>query len=72
LLFTANDPTALASELMRLIDDARLREAIGRRALLTVEERFGMSRVARHYIQLYEELMLAYRIQVSMAGGRGA
>ncbi len=72
LLFTANDPTALASELMRLIDDARLREAIGRRALLTIEERFGMSRVARHYIQLYEELMLAYRIQVSMAGGRGA
>ena len=29
LLFTANDPTALASELMRLIDDARLREAMG-------------------------------------------
>jgi len=70
LLFTAEDPTSLTSELMRLLDDARLRESIGGRARLTVEEKYGMRHVAQQYIQLYEELVPGSHTQVSTAGRR--
>jgi glycosyltransferase involved in cell wall biosynthesis len=72
LLFTANDTTSLTSELMRLLDDERLREGIGRTARMTVEERYGMARVARQYIELYEELVLGGAARMSMAGRRRA
>jgi glycosyltransferase involved in cell wall biosynthesis len=72
LLFSANDAASLTSELMRVLDDVRLREAIGRRARVTVEEKYGMACVARQYIELYEELMLDGDAGVSMAGRKPA
>jgi len=72
LLFTAGDPTSLTSELIRLLDDARLLEAIGRRARLTVEERYGIRHVAQQYIQLYEELVPRSHTQISTAARRRA
>jgi glycosyltransferase involved in cell wall biosynthesis len=56
LLFSVDDPTSLASELMRLLEEADLRETIGRHARRTVEERYGLDYVARRHIALYEEL----------------
>jgi glycogen(starch) synthase len=70
LLCTVDDPSSLAAELSRLLDDAELREALGRRARLTVEERYGLPSVARQYIQLYEELLHGRQGQSSMAGIR--
>jgi glycosyltransferase involved in cell wall biosynthesis len=72
LLFTANDATSLTSELMRVLDDDRLREAIGRSARLKVEKQYGMARVARQYIELYEGLMLDGDARISIAEGRRA
>jgi glycosyltransferase involved in cell wall biosynthesis len=72
LLFKARDANSLTSELIRMLDDDRLREAIGRRARLTVEERYGMRRVARQYFELYEELMLDGDARISITEGRPA
>jgi glycosyltransferase involved in cell wall biosynthesis len=72
LLFTADDSTSLTSELKRLLDDARFREAIGGRAQLTVEERYGIRRVAQQYIQLYDELVPRSQRQFSTTGRRRA
>jgi glycogen(starch) synthase len=71
LLCKVDDPNSLATELTRLLDDTELREAIGRRARLTVEERYGLHSVARQYVQLYEELLHGRQSRSSMAGRRG-
>jgi glycosyltransferase involved in cell wall biosynthesis len=57
LLFTSDDPTSLTSELMRLLDDMQLRQAIGRRARVRVQERYGLDVVAQQYARLYHELL---------------
>jgi glycosyltransferase involved in cell wall biosynthesis len=56
LLFRVDDPSSLASALMRLLDDPDLRRAVGRQGRLTVIERYGFDGVARRYRALYEEL----------------
>jgi glycosyltransferase involved in cell wall biosynthesis len=57
LLFSVDDPTSLASALIRVLEDSELRVAIGQRALRTVEEQYELRRVSRRYIELYAGLL---------------
>jgi L-malate glycosyltransferase len=47
----------LAEALIRLLDDARLREQLGRAGRSTIEQRFTIAATARAYAELYDELL---------------
>jgi len=53
LLVPPRDPTALASAVLHLYEDAGLREQLGRNALRTVEERFSPRAIAAEVIKCY-------------------
>jgi glycosyltransferase involved in cell wall biosynthesis/Ser/Thr protein kinase RdoA (MazF antagonist) len=54
LLFRVDDPQALTDCLASLLDQEELRRRLGRAARQTVEARFSLETVARHYVKLYE------------------
>jgi glycosyltransferase involved in cell wall biosynthesis len=59
LLFTMNDPDALAACLLDLIHRPDLRRQLGAAARRTIEQSFSMDTVAGQYISLYRDLLAA-------------
>ena len=57
LLFTVDDPGALAENLQRVLAQAGLREQLGRQARQHVVDRFSLGYVADCYLDLYKSLM---------------
>ena len=57
LLFDPEDPEHLASVLIRSLGAESLRDRIGRRARLSVGERFAIHEVAERYLRLYGQLV---------------
>jgi GT2 family glycosyltransferase/glycosyltransferase involved in cell wall biosynthesis len=53
-----NDPQRMAAEILRLIDNAEARDALGRRARATVEARFSWDRIAERQRDMYRSLTL--------------
>jgi L-malate glycosyltransferase len=58
LLVPARDPVKLAEGIMRVLGDRREAEAMGRRGLELVRERFTIEKMVTAYEKLYESLML--------------
>lgn len=58
LLVPPDDARALEQALVRLLDDADLRERLGAAAARVIEERFTLDAVAPRYLTLYEALVL--------------
>lgn len=56
LLVPADDADALASAMLRLVDDRGLRERLGRAARRRAEERFGLGRWRAAHLELYQSL----------------
>lgn len=56
ILVPPGDPQALASELQRLLQDATLRERLGRSARQRYQERFTHTAMARAVAELYARL----------------
>jgi glycosyltransferase involved in cell wall biosynthesis len=56
LLFTVDDPDALAETLTRVVRSPALREALGRSARRTVETTYALEHVAHRYADLYAAL----------------
>ena len=56
LLVPVRDPTALAAALAALLDDAALRQRLGRHARLTVQQRFSTEVVVHKLAALYRAL----------------
>lgn len=57
LLFTVDDPQALAESVHRVLTQANLREQLGRQARQRVVDRFSLGYVADCYIDLYRTLL---------------
>lgn len=57
LLVPPGDAPALARALAELLQDPERRAAMGRRARIRAEERFGLERVAASYLDLYRRLL---------------
>jgi len=57
LLIPAKDPQALAVALNRLLNDAELRESMGKRGRAMVEAEFSTEYVVEQTLQLYKELL---------------
>ncbi|MDD5114888.1 MAG: glycosyltransferase family 4 protein [Methylobacter sp.] len=57
LLVPAKDPQALAVALNRLLNDAELRESMGKRGRAMVEAEFSTEYVVEQTLQLYKELL---------------
>jgi glycosyltransferase involved in cell wall biosynthesis len=57
LLVPAKDPQALAVALKRLLNDAELRESMGKRGRAMVEAEFSTEYVVEQTLQLYKELL---------------
>jgi glycosyltransferase involved in cell wall biosynthesis len=57
LLVSAKDPQALAVALNRLLNDAELRESMGKRGRAMVEAEFSTEYVVEQTLQLYKELL---------------
>jgi len=57
LLVPAKDPQALAAALNRLLNDAALRESMGKRGRAMVEAEFSTEYVVEQTLQLYKELL---------------
>jgi glycosyltransferase involved in cell wall biosynthesis len=57
LLVGPTDPRAWAAALERLLNDAALRERLGRAARVTARERFALSRTAALTAQVYAEVL---------------
>jgi len=57
LLVPAKDPQALAEALNRLLNDAALRESMGKRGRAMVEAEFSTEYVVEQTLQLYKELL---------------
>lgn len=58
-LFPAGDAHALAAALLRLIEDAQLRKAMGEAARARVQEEFGIERQVREIEKVYEAILRA-------------
>jgi glycosyltransferase involved in cell wall biosynthesis len=71
LLVEVDDPVALAAAILRVLDEADLRERLGRRARRTVETTYSIDLVARRYIALYGELTTAATFAPSTGGTAG-
>ncbi len=63
LLIEPGDTTGLSGALARLLGDAELRNRLAQNGRRLVEERFSATRMAEEYIQVYEGLQPALRIQ---------
>jgi glycosyltransferase involved in cell wall biosynthesis len=61
LLVPPRSPRALAAAVLRLVDDAELRRAMGRAGVATVHERFSIDRRVRDIESIYDELLSARR-----------
>jgi glycosyltransferase involved in cell wall biosynthesis len=70
-LVEVDDPVALAAAILRVLDEADLRERLGRRARRTVETTYSIDLVARRYIALYGELTTAATFAPSTGGTAG-
>lgn len=57
MLATPHDPRELAEGIAYVLEDAERREAMGRAARRTVEEKYAYPVVAKQYISLYEQLL---------------
>ena len=57
LLVPAHDKAAVASAILRLVDDAELRNAMGRKGWERARENFSDQRMAEEFGALYEELL---------------
>lgn len=53
LLFSPEDETEIASQLLRLIGDSSLRERLGSKAVETIERKYTLDRVTEKYCELY-------------------
>jgi glycosyltransferase involved in cell wall biosynthesis len=56
LLANPPDPEIIADRLARLVDDAQLREEMGRRSTLSVR-RYHWENIAREYMDIYREIV---------------
>ena len=57
LLVPAKDYLALANAMSQLIEDERLRQDMGRKGRLFVEQNFDVKDVVAKHIKLYESLL---------------
>lgn len=57
LLVPVGDASALAEAILRLLDDASLAERLTRTAKQRVETEFSVSSMARHYVEVYQEVL---------------
>lgn len=57
LLVTPGDASAFAAALERLLDDPDLARTLGAAARRTVEERFGIERVAEEWLKAYRDVL---------------
>ena len=67
LIVPPGDSAALATALSRLLDDADLRETLGRNALARVEREYSVKSVADFHMKIYRELFLKKRAAQSTA-----
>ncbi len=61
ILVPTNDAEALADSLVKLVEDKRLRTALGRKARESVVERFNWPEAARKTIECYEEVIARHK-----------
>jgi glycosyltransferase involved in cell wall biosynthesis len=59
LMVNPDDPSALAAAMIRLLDDATLRDRLGSAARRTIEQRFSADTSAAAVASLYEDLLAA-------------
>ncbi|MHC4337043.1 MAG: glycosyltransferase family 4 protein [Planctomycetota bacterium] len=57
LLFEVDNPDSLAESLVSLLSNLKFREALGKAARRSVEEKYSLSYVADRYINLYRDLL---------------
>lgn len=57
LLINPGSESDLAEALIRLVDDERLRQRVGRLARRTIEDNYSLDMIARRYIELYKVLL---------------
>jgi glycosyltransferase involved in cell wall biosynthesis len=57
MLFDVNDESGFAIAFSELALDADLRETIGGRASVLIQERYSVEKVADKYLQLYQEML---------------
>ena len=57
LLVPPNDPQALATSLLTLLQDGTMRQALGQAARNTIEERFTWDAVAQRTLQCYQKVV---------------
>lgn len=57
LLIPVEQPAAIAAAILRLLDDAELRDRLGRAAQIEVARKFGMDRMVERTEALYQELV---------------
>ncbi|WP_302148538.1 glycosyltransferase [uncultured Desulfovibrio sp.] len=57
MLATPHDPQELAAGIAYVLEDQERREAMGRAARRTVEEKYAYPVVAKQYIELYQQLL---------------
>ncbi len=58
LTYEAENPTALAQQLRRLITDADLRRRLGAAAQQTVLQHYDLEQIAMQYVSLYEKIII--------------
>jgi glycosyltransferase involved in cell wall biosynthesis len=57
LTFTKGDPESLANAVTSLLEQAALREQVGRTARQTIESRYSLEFIAERYIALYNDML---------------
>ncbi|MGB2713839.1 MAG: glycosyltransferase family 4 protein [Vicinamibacterales bacterium] len=69
LLVPAGDPTALATEIDRLLTDATLARALAERAFARAVEEYDVSHMVRRYLGLYMEMLAHPQMSAHPAAG---
>ena len=62
LTFTKGDPESLANAVTSLLDQAALREQVGRTARQTIESRYSLDFIAERYIALYNDMLSSNQV----------
>jgi glycosyltransferase involved in cell wall biosynthesis len=57
LLVETENPAALASAMLRVVDDPLLRQSLGDRASRLIADEFSADRMAAEYVELYRHVL---------------
>ena len=57
IILESRDPEELAGTILRLHDDAALRQKLSANAIRKVRDKFSIAEVARRHLELYGELV---------------